>query len=126
MIAWNGYTQEQKRVIDRRLSGFLSQCVSNKLQVTDVKLLAWQLDVQQIRHNPDHDEYCWVFALMKAGAGQIDDPAAFGFVVDRRFQEVPISELKDMIDREFYVLSEAHYERYIQAPDLFGKVGSQG
>jgi len=125
VIAWNGYTQEQKRVIDQRLAGFLSQCVANKLRVTDAKLLAWQLEVQQVRHNPDHDEYCWVFALMKAGAGQIDDPEAYGFVVDRRYQGLPVAELRDMIDSEYYVLSEAYYERYIQAPDLFGKVGSQ-
>ena len=123
VIDWNGYSDEQKRVIDRRLAGFLSQCVSNKLQVTDAGLLAWQLDVQKIRHNPDHDEYCWVFALMKAGAGQIDDPAEFGFAVDLRYSSLPIAELRDMIDSEFYILSEAHYERYIRTPDLFAGVG---
>ncbi len=49
VIDWNSYSLEQKRVIDRRLSGFLSQCVSNKLQVTDRALLEWQLRVQQLR-----------------------------------------------------------------------------
>ena len=70
VIAWNGYTQEQKRVIDQRIAGFLSQCVANKLQVTDAALLKWQLDVQQVRYNPLHDEFCWVFSLLKAGAKQ--------------------------------------------------------
>ena len=123
VIDWNSYSDDQKRVIDRRLAGFLSQCVSNKLTVTDPKLLAWQLDVQQVRHNPDHDEYCWVFALMKAGAGQITDPAEFGFSIDLRHRALPIAELRDMIDREFYILSEAHYERYIRTPDLFAGAG---
>lgn len=125
VIDWNSYSHEQKRVIDRRLAGFLSQCVSNKLQVTDARLLAWQLEVQKIRHNPDHDEYCWVFALMKAGAGQIDDPADFGFAVDLRYRTLSIADLRDMIDREFYILSEAHYERYIHTPDLFAGAAGQ-
>jgi hypothetical protein len=83
--------------------------VQNKLQVTDVRpCLAWQLETQQVRHNPDHDPHCWVFALLKAGAGQITDPTAFGFEVDSAGA-----------DRcEFYALSSAHFERYLM-PDMF-------
>jgi predicted Fe-S protein YdhL (DUF1289 family) len=120
VIHWNSYTAEQKRVIDARLSGFLSQCVSNKLSVTDRALLHWQLQVQQVRFNERHDEYCWVFALLKAGAGQIDNTADFGFAVDLRYRELPLSQLRDLIDSEFYVLSEAHYQRYMMTPDMFG------
>lgn len=125
VIDWNGYTQQQKRIVDQRLAGFLSQCVSNKLQVVDSSLLAWQLEVQQVRHNPAHDEYCWVFALMKAGASQIKTPAEYGFEVDLRYRDLPMLELRELIDREFYILSEAHYERYIRAPDLFAPGGSR-
>lgn len=119
VIDWNSYTQEQKRAIDSRLSGFLSQCVSNKLQVTDKALLQWQLDVQQVRYTAHHDEYCWVFSLLKAGAGQIDNSEDYGFEVDLRYRELPLVELRDRIDAEYYILSEAHYERYMMTPDLF-------
>lgn len=121
VIHWNSYSQEQKSVIDRRLSGFLSQCVSNKLQVTDRSLLQWQIRVQQLRHNPEHDEYCWVFSLIKAGGSQIANPRDYGFEVDLRFRDMSLPELSDLIDREFYVLSEAHYERYMRTPDLFAE-----
>jgi predicted Fe-S protein YdhL (DUF1289 family) len=121
VIDWNRYTPEQKRIIDRRLSGFLSQCVSNKLRVTDRPLLEWQLRVQQIRYNPDHDEYCWVYALIQAGANQIASTRDYGFEVDLRWREMPLKALWEVIDREFYTLSQAHYERYIQAPDLFAE-----
>ncbi|MGB1141122.1 MAG: DUF1289 domain-containing protein [Halioglobus sp.] len=120
VIHWNSYTPQQKRVIDQRLSGFLSQCVSNKLMVLDKALLHWQLQVQQVRFNDQHDEYCWVFSLLKAGAGQIEKPDEFGFEVDLRFRDLPLVELRDIIDREFYILSEAHYERYMMTPDMFG------
>ena len=122
VIHWNSYSAEQKQAIDGRLSGFLSQCVSNTLTVLDKPLLAWQLQVQQLRFNPEHDEYCWVFSLLKAGAGQIERPADFGFEVHTGFSRLPLRELRDQIDREFYILSEAHYERYMRTPDLFGGV----
>ena len=119
VIDWNSYTEEQKRVVDRRLSGFLSQCVSNKLRVIDKSLLKWQLDVQQVRFVAHHDEYCWVFSLLKAGAGQIRDCAEYGFEVDLRYREKSLVELREEIDQEFYVLSDAHYERYMRTPDMF-------
>lgn len=119
VIDWNSYTPAQKQVIDERLRDFLSRCVSNKLRVTDRALLRWQLRVQQIRFNEDHDEYCWVFTLLKAGAGQIASTADYGFEVDPPYRDLPLLELREMIDQEFFILSEAHYERYMLTPDLF-------
>jgi uncharacterized protein len=119
VIDWNSYTAQQKHAVDDRLSGFLSQCVSNKLRVLDVPLLQWQLGVQQIRFVARHDEYCWVFSLLKAGAGQIENAHDYGFEVDLRYRQLPLTALRDIIDQEFYILSEAHYERYMLSPDLF-------
>lgn len=119
VIDWNSYTAPQKRAVDSRLSGFLSQCVSNKLRVIDAALLKWQLGVQQVRFVEHHDEYCWVFSLLKAGAGQINDTCEFGFEVDLRYRQLSLTALREKIDQEFYTLSEAHYERYMMAPDLF-------
>lgn len=119
VIDWNSYTAAQKQSIDGRLSAFLSQCVSNKLRVLDTALLKWQLVVQQIRFVEHHDEYCWVFTLLKAGAGQIENSRDYGFEVDQCYRDMSLLDLRDRIDQEFYVLSEAHYERYILGPDLF-------
>jgi hypothetical protein len=119
VIDWNSYTAAQKAVVDSRLSGFLSQCVSNKLRVTDQALLQWQLRVQQITYVPDHDEYCWVYSLLKAGAGQVRNSTDYGFQVDQYFRDIPLTELREMIDGEFLALSQGHYDRYIQMPDLF-------
>ncbi|MEP0202675.1 MAG: DUF1289 domain-containing protein [Halioglobus sp.] len=119
VIDWNSYTPAQKRVVDGRLSGFLSQCVSNKLLVTDLSLLKWQLSVQQIHHTAEHDEYCWVYSLLKAGAGQIEDTSSFGFEVHHEYRDLALKALRDLIDQEFFILSQAHYDRYISAPDLF-------
>ncbi len=114
VIDWNGYSEEQKRVVDQRLDEFLSQVVANKLQIVDAALLEWQLQTQQIRYKAHKRPEIWAFTLLKAGATQIVDPAEFGLVIDAQFRDVPLPQLRDMIDREFYILSEAHYERYMK------------
>lgn len=119
VIHWNSYTPAQKQIIDDRLSGFLAQCVSNAVTITDPTLLQWQLDVQKIRYVRNHDAYCWVFSLLKAGAQQINNTQEFGFEVNMHYRELPLTELRDAIDQQFYALSEGHYQRYMLTPDLF-------
>ena len=47
----------------------------------------------------------------------------YGFEVDLRYRDLPLTELRELIDQEFYILSEAHYERYMLTPDLFAGQG---
>ena len=113
MIDWNSYTDKQKQIIDERLDGFLIQVMSHKLTIRDVAVLQWQCQTQRVRYPAHKSPYIWLFQLLRAGAGQISDTAQFGFVVDAAYQTVPLLQLREMIDREFYLLSEAHYQRYI-------------
>ena len=121
VINWNSYSEEQKCIVDRRLSDFLSQCVSNKLKIVDVALLQWQLQVQQISYSKLHDEFCWVYSLIKAGGSQISDPAGYGFQLVESYAGVALLSLREMIDEEFFALSQGHYDRYMLTPDLFGE-----
>ena len=119
VIDWNGYTQEEKRIVDRRLSAFLSKACAHKYTIEDASLLQWQLDVQQVRYDPSHDAYSWLFQLLRAGASQIKDPSKYGFVIHSEWSDLSLVELRDKIDEDFWVLSCAHYERYQATPDLF-------
>ena len=125
VIDWNAYSEAEKRIVDRRLAGFLSQSVSNHLEIVDKSLLQWQLGVQQIRFNDQHDEYCWLFALLKAGASQITDTEQFGFRRSPDTAQWTLTAIRDEIDRAFWVLSVAHYERYMATADLFKREGAQ-
>ena len=113
VIDWNSYSNEEKRLVDRRLADFLSRCTRNKLRVVDTALLEGELKRQQVRYPAHHDAYCWAYALLKAGGSQIDNPAAFGLEIDAGFRDVPLPELRRIIDEEFYILSEAYYQRYL-------------
>ena len=119
VINWNSYTEHQKHLIDSRLSVFLSQCVRNKLIVSDRVLLERQLQVQQIAYTPSHDEYCWAYSMIKSGASQIDAPENYGFRVLSEYADMSLVLLRNIIDADFFALSQAHYDRYVLAPGMF-------
>ncbi len=126
VIDWNGYSHEEKQAIDRRLSMFLAQCVANKFRIIDLSLLQWQLEVQQIRIHAHHDPYCHVFAMLKAGANQIASAEQYGFEIRPAHRGKALSALRDEVDEEFWVLSAAHYDRYIATRDLFADAPRSG
>lgn len=117
IISWNGYSNDQRLSISLRLDALLSQVVQAKIEVVDVQRLRLHMEHQQIRFNPDSSPYCWVFDLLKAGASQIQDVAIYGLALQPGWRDVSMAELKGAIDRDFFTLSCAHYERYI-APGL--------
>jgi predicted Fe-S protein YdhL (DUF1289 family) len=114
VIHWNGYTDDQKQIIDRRLASFLSQIVATKVVVVDQNLLIWQLDTQQISYQSYKSPYIWAYELLRAGASQIDDLSHFGLQLQEAFKGYPLRELRLLIDEEFYLLSRAHYQRYFE------------
>ncbi len=115
VIHWNAYSNEQKAAIDRRLDQLLAQVVTAKLQVIDSELLEARLRAQQIRYPLHRSPPVWVFELLRAGASQIGDPREYGFIVEPGYRTLPLAVLREQIDREFFLLSEAHYQRYIAA-----------
>jgi predicted Fe-S protein YdhL (DUF1289 family) len=112
VIHWNGYTQAEKRIIDQRLESFLAQIVETKLRVIDKSLLQWNLNAQQISYSKHKSPYIWAYDLLRAGASQLTDLSKYGLALDAQYLNSDLRELRLAIDAEFYILSEAHYQRY--------------
>ncbi|WP_440808229.1 DUF1289 domain-containing protein [Pseudomonas syringae] len=123
VIHWNGYNEDEKRAVWLRLEQLLVQVMTAKLEVFDAGKLHAQLTQRKIRFVPHQSEYCWAYQLIARGARVISQVEAYGFVLLPEFRNWTLPELRDAIDREFFLLSEAHYQRYI-APgflkDAFG------
>lgn len=113
VIHWNGYSQAQKRIIAQRLEGFLAKIVANHIRVLDETLLLAQIRHQQIQFNPEQNAYCWVFDLLRAGASQIDNLGVYGLALRPAWAQHSLGEIRDLIDQDYYALSCAYYERYI-------------
>lgn len=118
VIAWNGYSQDERRAVLQRIDVLLGQIVARWLIIDDVEKLRSQLQLQQIGFDPARYPASWVVELLKAGASQIDDPAAFGLSRCEQACGKSLRELRDVVEKEFYDLSCAHYERYFQRAPL--------
>lgn len=113
VVLWNSYNDQQKGAINQRLDQLLSQVVSAKLSIFDVALLERRLQAQQLRYSAHKSPPVWVFELLRAGASQILDTREFGFALEPGYHRLSLTALREQIDREFFLLSEAHYQRYM-------------
>jgi predicted Fe-S protein YdhL (DUF1289 family) len=113
VVNWNLYNDDEKRAVWLRLELLLVQVMSAKLQVFDAARLRQQLDQHQVRYLPEQSPYCWAYQLIARGARMMNQLDAYGIVLLPEFRDWALPELRDAIDREFFLLSEAHYERYI-------------
>lgn len=118
VIAWNSYTQDERRAVLQRIDVLLEQIVARWLVIDDVEKLREQLQLQQIGFDAMRYPASWVVELLKAGASQIDDPLLFGLQRCEQAQGKSLRELRDAIEKEFYELSCAHFERYFQRSPL--------
>lgn len=114
VIDWNAYTREQKLMIALRLENFLAQVVQNFIEIVDRNLLLHQIRHQQIQFKEEQNPSCWVFDLLRAGASQVTDVEVYGLRLQPACRGLSLREIRDAIDQDFYVLSCAHYERYIE------------
>ena len=113
VIHWNGYNEAEKRAVWLRLEQLLVQVMAAKVEVFDPQALRNQLVTRKIRFVPQQSEYCWAYQLIARGARVINQLDMYGMVLLPEFRDWELPSLRDAIDREFFLLSEAHYERYI-------------
>lgn len=113
VVNWNLYGDEQKHAVWRRLEILLVQVMAAKLEVFDPVRLRQQLEQRSIRFAPEQSPYCWAYQLIARGARLINQLDAYGMVLLPEFRDWTLPALRDAIDREFFLLSEAHYQRYI-------------
>lgn len=123
VVNWNGYSEEGKRAVWHRLEVLLAQVMAAKLEVFDAPLLRHQLESRQVRFVAEQSPYCWAYQLIARGARVIQQLEAYGVALLPEFREWSLPELRDAIDREFFLLSEAHYHRYIAPQFLEGTAG---
>jgi predicted Fe-S protein YdhL (DUF1289 family) len=113
VIHWNGYDPEAKLAVWLRLEQLLVQVMVAKLEVFDEQRLREQLEQRKIRFVVQQSVYCWAYQLIARGARVINNLEAYGIALLPEFRDWELPQLRDAIDREFFILSEAHYQRYI-------------
>ena len=110
---WNAYNDDERRAVLKRLDDLLIQSVRLKFVIRDVARLQQQIQYQQIQCRFEKDPYCWLYDLLRQGAGQIRNLKDYGADVLREWQAFSLADLKDRIDMDYYERSVNYYRRYI-------------
>jgi hypothetical protein len=117
VVHWNGYTPKQKVSILLRLDTLLRQVLESRIDIFDEALLREQLRVQRVRHHAEQSPYAWIFEVLKVGAGTLPSLELFGARLTAEYRHMSLPEFKKMVDDDFFVLSNVHFERYF--PKVF-------
>ena len=111
VIEWNGYTDIQKETVWNRLESLKVLIMKSKILIEDTTLLQSKLDSLKISYYDKVDPYCWVFDLIKQASQSINDLNEFG--LKPLFESnLELVDLKQIIEDELFILSDAHYQRY--------------
>lgn len=111
VVNWNAYSEEQKSIVESRLVGLLTQVIQNKIRIVDEALMKQQIVMQPVDVPKHRNLYCQAYTLIKAGASQIAEPEMFGFQINNEFSTQSLVAICEDIDKEFYTLSSAHFDR---------------
>jgi len=115
VIQWNGYTNGQKALVNRRIEQLLSSIVRGRVTVVDET----RFREVAARHAVDllgyEDLYCQIYCLLNSGYFSLHEADACGLRLNPRtaVANQDALQLCEQIDTELFILSEAHYQRYI-------------
>jgi uncharacterized protein len=116
VVHWNGYTNEEKQIVWKRLNLLLCQVVDNYFVVTDAARLAAEMDFQNLRYQTQLSPQGWVPELLKAAGKQQIPYDRFGLRALPPSRGLLPRELYDQISAECHALARAHYDRSYARP----------
>ena len=109
IIDWNTYNEEQQQSVWLRLEKLLEQVMKDKLIITDQQLLKQKLIKHNIRFRPNQSSYYWAYHLLLKGSRLIKNIDAYGICLIAPYDQVPLWQLREQIDSEFFEISEKQY-----------------
>ncbi len=98
----------------QRISALVEQVSEPIIEVYDEAALREGLDYQHVRFDEQAGPYVWILELLKVGANSIDTLESFGCRLRPQFEQLNLEEVREQINKDFYTLSEVHYQRYFQ------------
>jgi predicted Fe-S protein YdhL (DUF1289 family) len=118
ITSWIEYTDSEKSIINRRLEKFKITVLEEKFTVINPDAFKEALLQAKIRFNQDLQPICWIFDLFRSLNAENLNLEDFSLKVKKDFISTPVPQLKEDVNKEFYELSLAHYQRYIK-PSFF-------
>lgn len=121
IVAWNRYDDATKDAVWQRLLMLRDQVVAGRIEVVDRQLLEAQLVQHRIVFAAEDSDASRVWLLLWRGARHMGSLSPYGLRALPPFDVYSPLALRDLIDRDYQRLSEAHYERYFAVLSAMGE-----
>ena len=113
VTGWIKYSDAEKSLVNERLQKFKITILEDKFTIIDPEKLKNKLKDANISFNQELDPLCWVFDLFRTFTIEDIGLEEVGIALKGEFLNMSLSKIKEDINKEFFELSLAHYERYI-------------
>ena len=113
VTGWIKYSDTEKSLVNERLQKFKTTILEDKFTIIDPEKLRNKLKDANISFNQELDPLCWVFDLFRTFTIEDIDLEEVGIALKGESSNMSLSKIKEDINKEFFELSLAHYERYI-------------
>ena len=112
--SWTKYSDEEKNIVNRRLEKFKALILNDKFSIVDQQKFELSLKEKGIRYNKELDPICWIIDLLRTKTLTEIILSEFGLELKSAYQNYSITQISDLVHKEFLDFSEAHYDRYIE------------
>lgn len=111
IVGWNGYSETDKQAVLWRLEHLLDRVTQGLVDVFDEALLKDQLTRRRIQLRPEHSIYYLAYQVIWRGADTIKRIEDYGIRLAPQIRGMSLVDVRALIDKELFVLSEMHYQR---------------
>tara|TARA_A100000164_G_scaffold175855_1_gene156180 strand:- start:1256 stop:1702 length:447 start_codon:yes stop_codon:yes gene_type:complete len=112
--SWTKYSDVEKNIVNRRLEKFKALILNDKFSIVDQQKFELSLKEKGIRYNKELDPICWIIDLLRTKTLTEIILSEFGLELKSAYQNYSITQISDLVHKEFLDFSEAHYDRYIE------------
>ena len=113
VVDWNGYSDEQKQAVERRLQQLLERVLADKLRLDSAERLVAALRLGKVRYAAHRPPLCWAADLMRAMDGPCEALSQAGLTPKPEWRRRDIAELSAQVGEDFLRLSRAYHQRYL-------------
>ena len=117
VIRWNGYLDQEKEAVLRRIEALTVQIMQDKFHIVSVVALQQGMARLKLPFNAQLSPYCWINTLMQKAPLERVVLADFGISVTPALVHLSNQDLAELVDTELLLLCDAHFERYFKLVD---------
>ena len=114
VINWNAFNPEEREAVWKRLEKLKSQIMSSRLEVLDSDKLSQGIKEFRLKVKDDLNDLSKAFEIIKQASESFQNLDDFGINLFKK--EKTLTALKEEIEKELYILSKAHFEKYFIEP----------